>query len=193
MCALLGGLLLLCSTAPAFDTVVIDAGHGGKDPGARWNGLLEKTLALDMAKRLETALRERGFKTVMTRSADTYVELSERAAIANRHPGAIFVSVHFDASRDTSAKGFTTHYRSKRARLLAASVQRTLNKQVSGRSREIDWQDLKVLRETKGTAVLVECGFISNVHEAANCKNPQHLQTIAEAISVGIAAVRRQL
>ncbi len=192
MLALLSSLLL-GSTAIAFDKVVIDAGHGGKDPGTHWNGLFEKTLALDVAKRLEAALQEREFKTVMTRSTDDYVELSERAAIANRHPGAIFVSVHFDASLDTTARGFTTHYRSKKAKVLAASIQSALNKHVPGRSREIEWQDLKVLRETKGTAVLVECGFISNAQEAANCKSPQHRQKIAEAIAAGIAAVRRPL
>ena len=177
----------------AFDTVVIDAGHGGKDPGARWNRVVEKDIVLDVAKRLEAALRARHFRTVMTRTTDAFLELSDRAAISNRHPGAIFVSIHFDASLETSAQGFTTHFRSKKARELAASIQGEMKKRVPGRSRDIDWQDFKVLRETKGVAVLVECGFISNPAEAASCRTAQHRQKIADAIAIGIAGVRSQL
>lgn len=191
----LGALLMLAwqVQVSAFDTVVIDAGHGGKDPGSRWNRLVEKTIALDVAKRLESALKERGLRTVMTRTTDRYVELEERANISNRYPGAVFVSVHFDASRDTTARGYTTHYRSKKARVLAASIQSAMKQRVPGRSRDIDWQDFKVLRATKGVAVLVECGFISNPSEAANCRTTTHRQKLAEAIASGIAAVRKKL
>ena len=116
-------VMVLCWLAgllPAFDTVVIDAGHGGKDPGSVWKPHYEKTLCLDVAKRLNTALKARGFKTVMTRTDDTYVELSERAVIANKHPGAIFVSIHFNANRDRTVRGFETHYRSDKGKVLAA-------------------------------------------------------------------------
>lgn len=191
--ALVFAVSMLAGVLQAFDTVVIDAGHGGKDPGTRWNRLVEKDLALDVAKRLQTALRERNLQTVMTRTTDRYLELGDRAAISNRYPGAVFVSVHFDASRNTSARGFTTHYRSKKARLLASSIQAEMNRRVPGRSRDIDWEDFKVLRETKGVAVLVECGFISNPSEAANCRTAGHRQKIADAIASGVAAMRRKL
>lgn len=193
MVTLVLAILALQLPAAAFDTVVIDAGHGGKDPGARWYGVVEKTIVLDVAKRLQTALRGRNFRTVMTRTTDRYVELSDRAAIANRYPRAVFVSVHFDANRNTSARGFTTHYRSKKGRLLASSIQAAMRKRVPGRSRDIDWQDFKVLRETKGVAVLVECGFISNPYEAARCRTADHRQKIAEAIAAGVSAMRNKL
>ncbi len=194
------GLILACvltalfpQTLRAFETVVIDAGHGGKDPGTRWNGLVEKQLCLDVAKRLEGTLKARGFQTVMTRTRDSHVELSERAAISNRHPGAVFVSVHFNASLATEARGFAVHYRSKRARLLATGIQASMKERLPGRSRGIEWEDFKVLRETRGVAVLVECGFLSNRLDAASCKNPDYRQRLAEAIASGLAAMRNKL
>jgi N-acetylmuramoyl-L-alanine amidase len=177
----------------AFETVVIDAGHGGKDPGCGWNGLVEKRLCLDVAQRLNEALKAKGLKTVMTRTMDTYVELSDRAAKANRYSRAVFVSIHFNATRDRSVKGFQTHYRSERGKALAASIQAAMKKSVPGISRGIDWEDYKVLRETKGTAVLVECGFISNKSEASNCGSAKHRQSLANAIASGISAMRRKL
>jgi len=114
--------------AQAFTTVVIDAGHGGKDPGGYWYGTTEKRLCLDVAKRLQTALQAKGFKTVMTRTTDVYVELSDRAAKANRYRNAIFVSIHFNASRDRSISGFETHYRSTNRRVLAQSIQSAMDR-----------------------------------------------------------------
>ena len=84
-----------------FSTVVIDAGHGGRDGGSVWNGLIEKRLCLDVAKRVETGLKSSGLKTVMTRRTDTFVELEQRARTANRVPSSVFVSIHFNGSRKT--------------------------------------------------------------------------------------------
>ncbi|WP_038171497.1 N-acetylmuramoyl-L-alanine amidase, partial [Verrucomicrobium sp. BvORR106] len=80
-----GILTLLASTTPAraFQLVVVDPGHGGADGGTSWHGLLEKTLTLDVAKRLETILRDQGITTVMTRRYDKTVSLDDRAIMAN--------------------------------------------------------------------------------------------------------------
>src|SRR6266581_3726437 len=108
--ALTIGLLALlpaCATAPkaakntskTFTTVVVDAGHGGKDNGAfRRFGGAEKNATLDVATRLAAKLRESQFHVVMTRSSDVFIPLDERAAISNRQTNAIFVSVHFNDS-----------------------------------------------------------------------------------------------
>lgn len=79
-------------------TVIIDAGHGGTDPGASHYGLVEKDVNLDLANRTANLLRARGCTVVMTRSSDTFVPLPERSAIANRHPNAAFVSIHCNAA-----------------------------------------------------------------------------------------------
>ncbi len=182
--------LFLSSLAHAFTTVVIDPGHGGKDPGAYWYGVKEKNLCLDTAKRLETALKKAGLRVIMTRRTDTFLELSTRARIANRYRSAIFVSIHYDAARNRLASGFTTHYMSTSGRSLALKIQAAIDKRIPGLNRGVDKQNLKVLRETKGTAVLVECGFISNRKESQRCSDPDHRQAIAEGIARGILAAR---
>ena len=179
--------------ARAFTTVIIDAGHGGKDPGCHWNGLVERVLCLDVARRLNTILQARDLKTVMTRTSDVYVELSERAAIANRYSDAIFVSIHFNASRDHSISGIEVHHRSKAGLVLAGCIKEGMSKAVKGRLRDGDWQDYKVLRETHATAVLVECGFISHPGEAARCADPDHRRALAQGIAKGILAAKTKL
>ena len=186
-------IVLALQTAQAFTTVVIDAGHGGKDPGGYWYGTTEKRFCLDVAKRLQTALKAKGFNVVMTRTTDVYVELSDRAAKANRYRNAIFVSIHFNASRDRSISGFETHYRSSRGRVLAQSIQSAMDRNIPGTNRGIHLRDYKVLRETRCTAALVECGFISNKREYANCNSPAHRQKLANAIASGIAAANGKL
>lgn len=173
-----------------FSTVVIDAGHGGKDGGSVWNGLIEKKLCLDVAKRLEAGLKSRGIKTVMTRRTDTFVELEQRARIANRVPASIFVSVHFNGSRKTIISGGETYYRSTRGKTLASAINRSIKSRVPGGTRGVFFGDYKVLRETQMPAVLVECGYISNKREAARCADSTHRQKLADAIVSGLLAVR---
>ena len=193
ICLLALGLLrsTAFSAAFSFSTVVIDAGHGGKDGGAVWNGLLERNLTLDVAKRLDAVLRAKGLRTVMTRKTNSTVELATRAAIANRTRSSVFVSIHFNACRDRSASGIETHYRSSRGRSLAGFIQRSLDRSVTGANRGVGYADYKVLRETKMPAVLVECGFISNKKEAKLCASPAHRQKLAEAIAAGLLNARR--
>jgi N-acetylmuramoyl-L-alanine amidase len=91
--------------------VVIDAGHGGRDPGARVKGLNEADLTLDVAQRLEKLLLTvRGVEVVMTRRHDVYIPLEERTAIANRAGADLFLSIHVNASRNTKAHGIETYF-----------------------------------------------------------------------------------
>ncbi len=89
-----------------FKTVVIDAGHGGKDPGARGSYALEKNVTLQIAKKLRKALNEQmsSLNVVMTRTDDTFIPLDERSDIANRHNGNLFVSIHCNSSPVGSEK-----------------------------------------------------------------------------------------
>lgn len=173
-----------------FATVVIDAGHGGKDGGSVWNSLVEKKLCLDVAKRVEAGLKSRGLKTVMTRRADTFVELDQRARLANRVPFSVFVSIHFNGSRKTIISGGEAYYRSPRGRILATAISRAIKAKVPGGARGIFDADYKVLRETRMPAVLVECGYISNKREARRCADPAHRQKLADAIVSGLLAAR---
>jgi N-acetylmuramoyl-L-alanine amidase len=90
--------------------VVVDAGHGGHDPGASHFGLQEKVLALDIALRLGEALQRRGLTVTLTRQEDRFIELSERIALANRLGADLFVSVHLNAHRDPAIRGVEVYY-----------------------------------------------------------------------------------
>ena len=93
-----------------FKTIVIDAGHGGKDPGAiGYSGTKEKDITLDVAKRLEKKLsKNMNVKIIMTRNEDVFLRLSERTKIANESNGNLFISIHTNAAEDRRASGFET-------------------------------------------------------------------------------------
>ena len=97
----------------SLSTVVIDAGHGGKDAGAvsKDSHTYEKNLVLDIANRLSERISEEcpGVKVVRTRSTDEFIELRERAAIANRAGANLFISIHVNSNRNTSPNGFSVH------------------------------------------------------------------------------------
>lgn len=117
--AALAGLAVLGSADAdlnRFDTVVIDAGHGGEDEGARGpRDTNEKDIVLDVAKRLAARLREHGLRVVMTREADAFVPLERRVAIANDARGDLFVSIHANAASRTDARGVETYFLAERA------------------------------------------------------------------------------
>ena len=94
-----------------FDTVVIDAGHGGEDAGARGAaGMVEKELVLAVARDLAARLRATGLQVVLTRAADVFVPLEERTALANDSRGDLFLSIHANASSDHSVHGTETYF-----------------------------------------------------------------------------------
>lgn len=106
-----GGFSLSRQLGLGISRVVIDPGHGGRDPGAQVRGLNEAELVLDIAMRLERLLaKEPGVEVVMTRRTNAYVALEERTAIANRSGADLFLSIHANASSNTRARGFATYF-----------------------------------------------------------------------------------
>ena len=91
-------------------SVVVDAGHGGHDPGTTHHGLEEKDLALDIARRLKTKLQTSGLSVSMTRETDDFVTLSRRPDVANRMAADLFVSVHINANRNRHVSGVEVYY-----------------------------------------------------------------------------------
>ncbi|MDZ4288479.1 MAG: N-acetylmuramoyl-L-alanine amidase [Prosthecobacter sp.] len=186
----LSALLPNAARALSFSTVVVDAGHGGHDGGCVWNGLIEKRLCLDVAKRLETALKKRGVRVVMTRRTDTFVKLEDRARIANRNSRSVFVSIHFNASRDKAISGMEVFYRSDRGKVLARSILRSMDNRLIGKNRGVIHGGFKVLRSTLMPAVVVEAAYLSNKTEAGRYSSPANRQALADAIAAGIIAAR---
>lgn len=106
-----GGYSLSRQLGLSVSRIVIDPGHGGRDPGSMAHGIREADLTLDVALRLEALLqKEPGIEVVLTRRTNTYVTLEERTAIANRESADLFLSIHANASRNVAARGVETYY-----------------------------------------------------------------------------------
>lgn len=186
--------LLGCAVQGAlgFTTVVIDAGHGGVDrggiPGQR---LPEKVMTLDTARRLQVLLRAAGFRTVMTRTDDTFVSLPARVAIANAQRDAIFISIHYNAAPNSSGEGFETYYYSRRSAKLAAACYAKIVQAWPGLRRGIRTRGFFVIRKTNIPSILVEPGFLTNPRDAAQIVRPATRQHIAALLAAAIISKRR--
>jgi len=170
-------------------TIVVDPGHGGKDPGARGlSSLPEKTIVLDIAWQIADLLDQQGADVIMTRSDDRFIELDERAAIAERTRADLFVSIHADSSKKgyidgaTVLVGTTASNQSKQAaRCIKAALQR-----YGIGNREIRAQQLRVLDNHSRPAVLVECGFLTNLTDARRLNAAWYRSRLAHAVAEGV-------
>lgn len=181
-----------CRAGEVFNKVVIDPGHGGKDPGSIGFGLVEKDLTLDIAKRIEKLLIGKGIEVEMTRREDVYVELADRSAVAANSPDTILLSLHFNAHADRSISGTETLYwpGSERGRELASYVQSELGRRLVTRNRGFRPERLKVLELAPVTGILVECGFLTNRWECQRCGAEWFRQIVAEEIVQGLLRYR---
>src|SRR5438874_5722151 len=179
------------NTSKTFTTVVVDAGHGGKDSGAyRRSGPPEKVVALDVAQRLERKLRESQLKTVMTRSYDTFIPLNDRVAEENAQKNAIFVSIHFNDSRRRKTRGFETYYHSGASVDLASLIQQKLMTIPNSANGGIHTANFRVLRLANCPAVLVECGYLSNRSEGNQARDWEYRELLADRIAEAIVEAR---
>ena len=168
-------------------TVVIDAGHGGFDrggvPGQR---ISEKDKTLDVAQRLKRILQASGYRVIMTRDSDVFVTLGGRVAIANSHPGAIFVSIHFNCASRSGANGIETYYYRSDSASLAQSIHRNVLSGAPSENRGIRRRGFYVIRKTAIPSVLVECGFLTNPTEGSLALTAAYREKLAQQIARGI-------
>ena len=178
-------------TSKSFSTVVVDAGHGGKDNGAyRKFGGAEKIATLDVATRLARKLRESDLKIVMTRSTDVFIPLEERVAIENAQKNSIFVSIHFNDSRRRGIHGFETYYHAANSSDLANRIQSKLMTIPHSANRGVHTANFRVLRLANYPAVLVECGFLSNRLEGGEARDAEYRETLADRIAEAVVEQR---
>ena len=171
-----------------FTTVILDAGHGGKDSGAvsRTTGAQEKDLALDTATRVRRKLGGK-VRVVMMRSGDSFVDLDDRVDRASRKDGAILVSIHYN-SGPSRLRGPETYWWRVDSHGLATRLQRGLEKAVP-RPHDNRGQVRRRLRLTRNPnipSVLVECGYLSNPSEARLCNSAAYRDKLASAIADAI-------
>lgn len=174
-----------------FKTVIIDAGHGGHDPGAvsAHTGQKEKDLTLDMARRIQASLGG-GFRTVLMRGDDTFVDLDDRVTRANRRGDAVLVSMHFN-SGPSHVRGPETYYWRVDSYGLATRLQRAM---ASASPQENDNRGLvrrrlRLTRNPEIPCVLLEGGYLSNSAESRLIAQPGYRQKLASAIA---GAIRTQ-
>ncbi|MEA4924893.1 MAG: N-acetylmuramoyl-L-alanine amidase [Syntrophomonadaceae bacterium] len=178
--------------------VVLDAGHGGSDPGASGSYLKEKDVSLAVTLKAGQLLTAKGIRVIYTRTDDTFVELIDRSDIANFYNAAVFVSVHCNASTSRTPSGTETYcyypledpqlYLQKDERYnLALRLQQALVANLGLNDRGVKEMNLSVLRESTMPSALVELGFISTPTEEALMQQQQFKDRAAEAIANAIA------
>jgi N-acetylmuramoyl-L-alanine amidase len=168
--------------------IVLDAGHGGSDPGGVGNGLQEKDLTLDINNRTKSYIVANYPATVyQTRTSDVAVSLDARATFANNKGANFFVSQHINAFSDASANGLETFYYpgSTSGQSLATNIYNKLKASYST-LRGVKSADFYVLHYTNMPASLGETGFISNGTDSANLKSATFKQNLAVQYAQGM-------
>lgn len=167
--------------------VFLDAGHGGKDPGAIGNGLEEKDITLAITLKIGEILKRHKVDVVYSRTTDVFLELHERANKANKSNADIFVSIHVNSAGNKAARGVETyHYaNSSQGARLARAIQASLaTANIFTHNRGVKTANFAVLRQTKMPSTLLELGFISNSQDAQILRTKQN--EMAEAVARGI-------
>jgi|SRR6267154_2224544 N-acetylmuramoyl-L-alanine amidase len=183
----------ITSTDALKPLIILDAGHGGTDEGAKVNTFMEKKIALTTAFLTKKHLEELGYRVIMTRSRDMYLPLQRRVSIANKTKGSLFVSVHFNSSPSAEAQGIEIFYydskelwRTRASKQLANCILYRIVDQTEAISRGVKQGNFHVIRETEMPAVLVEGGFITNRDERRNLREKTYLERLAIGIAQGI-------
>jgi N-acetylmuramoyl-L-alanine amidase len=194
-------------------TIAVAAGHGGKDPGYQINRQQEKKYTLLMAKALKDALAAAGFKVIMTRETDVFIDLEEQAARANRERADLFITLHYNAAAEIDAKGLETycltpagaistnggspmsrspgHREDSFNPLLAYDLHRSLIQTAGLEDRGIRRAGFVVLRNITMPGVLIEGGFLSNPSDAQRICSANERKTAARAMVDGVMSFKR--
>lgn len=206
---------------PKLYHIVIDPGHGGKDPGSVNNILKikEKTLAFDIAIRLKKILESQNYRVTLTRKSDQFIELDKRPAIANALKADLFISIHLNSHKSKKAQGLETyvitpHNQPSTGRKILQSsdrryypgnrqntwntlagyyVQRELIRGLPTPDRGLKRARFIFLNELNCPGLLVEGGFISNSIESRNLGAANYRQRIAQAVADGLLRYQKTL
>jgi N-acetylmuramoyl-L-alanine amidase len=189
--------------------IVLDPGHGGDDMGTAHNGLVEKLITIDIARRLRTLLIAQGWSVRMTRDSDidpvTQANLTAMAAdgkpnpsdraylqtrcdVANAVNARLFISIHVNYSDSSAVNGTTFYWYKPQDEALAATLERTVIPVAGTSDIGPRHENFYVIHHTTMPAVLIETAFISNPHDAALLGSPAFLQNMAQGIANGVKA-----
>lgn len=192
-------------TASEKKTVILDAGHGGEDPGVVGvSGIYEKDLNLAFVFEIGAMLEERGYAVVYTRTEDKLLykddenikgirkhsDLKNRTAIANEYPSAIFVSIHMNSYSDSRYSGLQVYYgiKNELSRELAECIRASVKNEVQTENNRKSKQgnSMYLLENNLSPSVIVECGFLTNKEECEKLSEKEYQKSLCLAIVCGI-------
>lgn len=168
--------------------VMVDAGHGGKDPGASHGDIYEKDITLSVARRVADLLEGHKVKVIMTREDDIFIDKYDRARMANDEQVDIFVSIHVNDLKQKSHSGIETYagHMKRSGWLLAQSIHEETVDTVKANDLGIHTANYVVVRWTRMPAALIEIGYMSNEEERTKLQSQAYQQMVAEGIVEGI-------
>ncbi|GAC1548159.1 MAG: hypothetical protein NVS2B17_32750 [Candidatus Velthaea sp.] len=197
------------ASGPGSRLIVIDPGHGGGDAGTSHNGLVEKTLTLDIARRLRGLLVQQGWSVKLTREGDTdplspdtmaqfqsdgkpnasdRAYLQTRCDVANNNNARMFISIHVNYAPSAAVSGTTIYYTKAQDAPLAQALERSLIPAIGTKDDGVIKANYYVTKHTSMPAVLIETAFISNAGDVAILSDPRSLQNMAVGIAAGVRA-----
>ncbi|TQR32219.1 N-acetylmuramoyl-L-alanine amidase [Lysinibacillus sphaericus] len=172
--------------------IILDPGHGGKDPGTVVGSNSEKAITLKVGTLVKQKLEAAGAKVSITRTGDTYPSLQDRVDFTNANYGEIFVSIHVNSAANTAALGTETYYAVSTGDMfnedidLATFVNNQIVNNLNMKNRGVKKEQYYVIRNTIIPAILVELGFLTNSEDRAKMTDDQYVELFAESIYKGI-------
>lgn len=175
------------SRIPPGCVVILDAGHGGSDPGAQRGDIQEKAITLEIVEKLKRVLSERGVQVRLTRNDDTFVSLEDRVRITNETHPSVFVSIHINSlETNQTTTGIETYFETEASKDLAELIHTQLVKELGAPDRSVRKARFYVINHTPVPAVLAEVGFISNKEERDKLTTSDYQAHIAQAVADGV-------
>lgn len=172
--------------------IILDPGHGGKDPGTVKGSVSEKSITLKVSTQVKQLLENAGAKVYMTRTGDTYPSLQDRVDFTQANYGEIFVSVHVNSAANSSAQGTETYYAISTGDMyqedidLATFVNNQIVNNLNMKNRGVKQEQYYVIRNMVIPSILVELGFLTNTEDHNKMTNDQYVNLFAESIYNGI-------
>ncbi|RTQ93186.1 N-acetylmuramoyl-L-alanine amidase [Lysinibacillus telephonicus] len=179
-------------SAVAGRIIVLDPGHGGKDPGTSKSGAIEKEIVLKVATKVKQKLEAAGAKVYMTRAGDTYPTLQDRVDFAQNNYAEVFVSIHVNSASSESASGTETYYsisgneNEKEDYRLASAINSQIVNNAGMVDRGVRREDYFVVRNLLLPSVLVELGFVTNASDREKLISSEYVDIFADSIYKGI-------
>jgi N-acetylmuramoyl-L-alanine amidase len=166
--------------------IILDAGHGGSDPGAVRAGVQEKAITFAIVCQLKKEFEARGATVFRTRCGDDDVELDERANFVFKHKADLFISVHVNASSRAGTQGIQTYFRTDHSRKFAHTVHAILLMETAAKNQKVHTANFWVINSSSVPSILIETGFITHKGEKEKLNDKRYQRKLIRGIANGV-------